>query len=163
MAQHDALAFWLPAPRDAVFDFFADARNLNTMTPPWLAFHIVDPTPPISMAVGTRITYRMRWRGLPLPWQSEIVDWRPNDVFTYAMRRGPYRSWVHEHIFETRDDGTYVLDRVTWSIWLAPLLEPLVGRWVARDVRRIFAHRAEAMIERFGGGHVLSTPEATSS
>ena len=43
---------WLPRPRDQVFPFFAKARNLETMTPPWLRSEVLTP-PPTPMRSGT--------------------------------------------------------------------------------------------------------------
>jgi ligand-binding SRPBCC domain-containing protein len=43
---------WLPRPRDEVFSFFAEARNLETITPPWLKFVVLTSTP-MEMRVGT--------------------------------------------------------------------------------------------------------------
>src|SRR5689334_12461749 len=45
---------WVPAGRDEVFPFFAQAGNLQRLTPPWLHFAIRTPEP-IAMARGTRI------------------------------------------------------------------------------------------------------------
>ena len=64
------------APPERAFPFFADAGNLEAITPPWLAFEILTPRP-IAMALGTLIDYRLRWRGLPLRWRTEIADWEP--------------------------------------------------------------------------------------
>lgn len=48
---------WLPRPLDEVFSFFAEARNLEALTPPWVGFEVLTP-PPITMACGTLIDYR---------------------------------------------------------------------------------------------------------
>jgi ligand-binding SRPBCC domain-containing protein len=41
-------------PLDDVFAFFAEADNLERITPPWLGFGLLSPDP-IEMGPGTRI------------------------------------------------------------------------------------------------------------
>ena len=65
----------LAVPLDAVFRFFSDAGNLEGLTPPWLRFRVVEGD--VSMFRGRRIDYRLRLRGLPLRWHSEITAWDP--------------------------------------------------------------------------------------
>src|SRR5579871_5848818 len=88
---------FLPRPLEEVFPFFADAGNLPILTPPWLHFHILT-TRPIEMRRGALIDYRLRIHGLPIRWQSEIVEWDPPHRFVDEQRRGPYRLWHHEHV-----------------------------------------------------------------
>lgn len=140
---------WLPCPRAEVFPFFADARNLETLTPPWLHFEVLTPEP-IAMRAGVRIDYRLRVHGIPLRWQSEISVWEPPVRFVDEQRRGPYRLWHHEHTFEERDGGTLCGDVVRYAAPGGPL-RPLIERLlVRRDVERIFAFRAARMRELFG-------------
>lgn len=150
---------WLPRPRNEVFPFFADARNLELITPDWLRFHILNP-PPITMRVGLKIDYRLRIRGFPARWQSEITAWEPPFRFVDEQRRGPYRTWHHEHRFEEKDGGTLCLDVIQYAAPGGPL-RPWIERWFVRpDVERIFAYRRRVLAERFGGE---SRPAPTGS
>ena len=137
----------LAYPRDQVFRFFAAAENLNLLTPLWLGFNILTPLP-IEMAVGTIIEYRIRLRGLPLTWRSEITEWQPPLAFCDEQRRGPYRFWIHRHTFEERADGTLVTDHVDYGVLGGALVNRL---FVAGELRRIFAYRREKLAELFPG------------
>lgn len=140
---------YLPRPIDTVFAFFADARNLEAITPPWLSFRITSDLP-IDMRDGARIDYRLKLRGLPITWRTLIRDWRPPRRFVDEQIAGPYRLWVHEHTFEPHEGGTLCRDRVTYDVPGGPL-RGLVNRlFVERDVQRIFAYRAEQLRQRFG-------------
>lgn len=136
---------WLPRRREEVFPFFADAFNLETLTPPWLKFEVLTPRP-IEMRVGLRIDYRLRLRGLPLRWQSEITAWEPPCRFVDEQRRGPYRAWIHEHTFAERDGGTLAQDVVRYGVIGGRLVNTL---FVRRDVERIFRFRQEKLREVF--------------
>jgi ligand-binding SRPBCC domain-containing protein len=145
---------WLPRPIGEVFAFFSDAHNLDRITPPWLHFTILTP-PGVALRAGTLLDYRLRWHRLPFRWQSEITEWDPPRRFVDVQRQGPYLQWVHRHEFEPRAGGTWVRDRVDYAIaggWLEPLLHRLL---VGPDVRRIFAHRREALAKLFGPAPTL--------
>ena len=49
---------WISRPIDEAFAFFADARNLEEITPPWLGFKIVSMSTD-SIEEGTTIRYRL--------------------------------------------------------------------------------------------------------
>ena len=135
---------WLPVPRERVFAFFAEAGNLETITPPWLRFEIMSPA--VAMTRGATIDYRLRIHGIPVRWRAEITVWDPPYRFVDEQRRGPYRRWVHTHTFTEERGGTRAADAVEFT---APG-GALVDRLVLRDVRRIFAFRSEMLHKRFG-------------
>ena len=136
---------WLPRPRDQVFPFFADAHNLESITPPWLKFEVLTRAP-IEMRAGTLIDYRIRVRGIPIRWRTEIAEWAPPRRFVDVQLRGPYTLWHHTHAFEERDGGTLCQDRVRYR--------PRGGRlvywlFVRRDVARVFKYRQQKLGQVF--------------
>ncbi len=138
---------WLPYPPQEVFPFFSDAFNLERITPPSLRFRVLA-KPPIEMAVGTLIDYRVSLRGIPMRWQSEITAWQPPHRFVDEQRRGPYRSWVHEHIFTAQNGGTLAQDVVHYAVPGGAIVQRL---FVASELGRIFDYRNAALKDYFSG------------
>ena len=136
---------WIPYPRKEVFEFFSRAENLEALTPRWLQFRIVSPTP-IGVKTGTRIRYRLRLYGIPLRWESEISAWEPPHRFVDEQRSGPYRLWIHEHEFLDHEQGTTIRDSVRYSVIANVLVNRLL---VAPDLRRIFEFRRQRIVEIF--------------
>jgi ligand-binding SRPBCC domain-containing protein len=134
----------VPRPLDEVFSFFAQARNLERITPPWLRFEVLTPEP-IAMAAGTLIDYRLRLRGIPLRWLSRIEEWEHERAFADRQLRGPYRLWHHRHEFAPRGGGTVVRDRVRYALPLGRLGSLAHGAFVRRDLERIFDYRRAAV------------------
>jgi len=131
---------------EELFPFFADAGNLEQLTPPWLHFRIVSPA--VAIRAGARIDYRLKVHGFPLKWRSEITVWEPPFRFIDVQTRGPYRSWIHEHTFEYRDGGTLMRDRVQYAVTGGALVRNLL---VAPDLEKIFNFRRARLECIFGG------------
>ncbi len=132
-------------PRQDIFDFFSRAETLNILTPPWLHFYILTPLP-IEMGVGTVITYRIRLRGIPVRWVSQITEWEPPIRFEDTQVHGPYSRWVHRHIFEETAEGTLAIDDVAYRVPGGRLVNRM---FVAGEVRRIFEYRRARLLELF--------------
>lgn len=133
-------------PLEEVFAFFANAHNLGLITPPWLNFSI-DSNERILMRAGTRIDYTIKMYGIPMRWRSEITRWEPGHLFVDEQRRGPYRSWVHEHRFAVIDSShTRIDDRVEYSVLGGRLTNKL---FIQAQLARIFDFRALKLNEIF--------------
>jgi ligand-binding SRPBCC domain-containing protein len=137
---------WLARSPTEIFPFFADAKNLGTITPPWLKFEVLTPGQ-IKMGVGTLIDYRISLHGIPLRWRTKITAWEPPFRFVDEQIKGPYRRWIHEHRFAKSGLGTLCSDRVRYAVLGGPLIRRL---FVEPDVKRIFAFRTNKLVELFG-------------
>jgi ligand-binding SRPBCC domain-containing protein len=139
----------LPGSPDDVFPFFADARNLEAITPPLLKFEVVTPGA-IEMQVGTLIQYQLTLRGIPVNWLTSIQAWEPGVRFVDQQVRGPYALWHHTHEFERHADGTLMTDTVRYAIGFGVLGEIAARAFVHRDVAGIFDFRREAVLPALG-------------
>ena len=145
----------VPLSVEDSFAFFADAHNLEALTPPWLRFRILTPRP-IPMRNGTTIEYALTLHRLPVRWRTEIVEWRPGRRFVDAQVKGPFRLWQHTHAFEERHDGTLIRDTVLYRMPYRALGAIAHRILIARDLERIFDYRRDA-VERLLG-RLRSTP-----
>ena len=132
----------LALPREQAFGFFADAGNLEAITPPWLGFRIATPRP-IEMRPGALIEYRLRLHAIPIRWRTRIEVWEPPLRFVDAQLSGPYAIWHHTHEFEAVGEATLMRDRVRYRIGFGPLGELAQWALVERDLAKIFDYRRE--------------------
>jgi ligand-binding SRPBCC domain-containing protein len=136
-------------PRSDVFAFFADARNLEAITPAFLHFEILPPIPQV-IRPGTLIDYRLSLFGVPFRWRTRIEAVEPEARFVDVQVRGPYRLWHHSHSFEDVPGGTRVGDRVRYALPLGLLGEAAHPIFVKRTLDRIFDHRRDRIAEILG-------------
>ncbi len=147
MAEHILTrSLTLDLPIREVFDFFADAVNLERITPPELNFKIITEQP-IDIKEGTLIDYKLRMRGLPLTWRTLISVWNPPFEFVDEALKSPYKQWIHKHTFtELAPDKTLIEDKVRYRLPLEPLGD--LGHWfVRRELDYIFDFRQKAVAE----------------
>ena len=134
----------LDLPRSEVFDFFADAVNLERITPPELNFHIITPQP-IEIGKGALIDYRLKLRGLPLTWKTIISVWNPPFEFVDEALKSPYKQWIHRHSFtEIEENKTLIEDEVRYRLPFEPIGDA-AHFFVRRELNYIFDFRQKAV------------------
>jgi ligand-binding SRPBCC domain-containing protein len=139
----------LDLPREAVFDFFADAGNLERITPPELNFQITQITTPqpIRIKKGTLIDYQLKLRGFPIKWQTIIFEWNPPSMFVDHALKSPYKQWTHRHTFtELAENKTLIEDEVKYRLPLEPFGD-LAHWFVRRELDYIFDFRQKIVRE----------------
>jgi ligand-binding SRPBCC domain-containing protein len=134
-----------PRPPEDVFPFFADARNLETITPPSLGFSVTTPGT-IEMRPGALIEYRLKLHSVPVGWRTTIAVWDPPHRFVDVQIKGPYRLWHHTHDFEPDGSGgTVMRDTVRYALPFGPLGAAAHRLLVRRDLSAIFDFRSQAI------------------
>lgn len=140
---------WVPNVPSSVFPYFANEKNLEAITPPWLNFRVLDKSTD-EMQEGTLIRYKLSLHGIPMRWRTRITHWRPESHFADFQEVGPYQKWHHSHDFESLGAGTLLLDKVRYRLPLGLIGELVAGAYVRHDVRKIFAYRQKVIAKIFG-------------
>jgi hypothetical protein len=105
---------------------------------------------PDQMRAGVLID-TLSLRGMPMRWRTEITAWDPPRRFEDRQLTGPYRQWLHTHLFEEADGGTTVRDEVRYRLRGPDLLTRPINRLLVQpDVSRIFAYRHGALEQALG-------------
>lgn len=139
---------YIPRPPAELFPFFADANNLETITPPNLNFKILSVTTP-NIQQGTLIDYSLRLHGFPIHWRTLIDCWAPPHQFVDQQLKGPYSLWHHTHSFEPLGSGTLMTDRVRFKLPLGFIGWLFGHHLVRKEVAGIFAFRHQKIRQLF--------------
>jgi ligand-binding SRPBCC domain-containing protein len=138
-------SLFVPRPRAEVFAFFADACNLQRITPQFLHFRILTPGP-IQMRAGTLIDYELKLYGIRFHWKTLIEEFTPASSFVDVQLTGPYRKWHHRHTFDDVSGGTEMRDRVEYELPLGPIGAAARALFVRRSLDRIFDYRNKTIM-----------------
>lgn len=137
---------YLPYGPEAVFPFFAEAKNLEKLTPPILNFTVLKMSTE-QIQSGSMIDYKLKIHGVPVRWRTEILDWQPPKKFTDTQLKGPYSKWHHTHEFKALGKGTLMTDLVRYRLPMGALGRAVAGHFVTSDVRKIFDYRKQVCAE----------------
>jgi ligand-binding SRPBCC domain-containing protein len=140
---------FVPKPLSEVFAFFADAANLEILTPGFLRFRILTPVP-VRMAPGTLIDYQIRIAGIPQRWKTLIEVFVTPRRFVDVQVRGPYALWRHRHEFSESVGGTTIRDSVEYEMPFGLLGVIVRELLVRRMLEAIFDYRRAKIEGIFG-------------
>ena len=140
---------YVPRPPVDVFPFFADARNLQRITPPFLHFRILSVSNHPLLA-GATLNYTLRLHYIPVFWRTLITEWKPPHRFVDTQQIGPFKHWDHLHEFVRTTHGTEMTDIVKFDLYCRQLATTPLLDWVNSDLTRIFEYRHKRTAEILG-------------
>ncbi|HOX87767.1 MAG TPA: SRPBCC family protein [bacterium] len=154
MAHHLHREQRVRASLEEVWTFFSDPRNLDTLTPPDLAFRIIG-DPAAGMYPGQMIEYRIRFvKGLWSKWLTEITHVEEPHFFIDEQRIGPYKLWHHEHRFIQQGEEILLVDHVTYVVGFGLIGDLLARLWINRKLAWIFDFRQRKTTGLFGSSRL---------
>jgi ligand-binding SRPBCC domain-containing protein len=80
------------------------------------------------IGLGQSVTWRASHFGIRWTMTSQITELEEPDRFVDAQLRGPFKAFRHEHRFRPTENGTEMLDSITFQAPLGPL------GWIAERV-----------------------------
>ncbi len=140
----------LPISVDQAWDFLSDPRNLKTITPDYMGFHILSGADR-PMFPGQIIQYIVTpVLGIKTKWVTEITHVRDKEYFVDEQRFGPYSLWHHKHFIKPIEGGVEMEDIVDYKVpmgILGQLVHPIL---VKPKLEEIFNYRTKKLEEIFG-------------
>ena len=140
----------LPITIEEGWGFLSNPKNLSCITPNYMKFKINDcDFKPVYQ--GQIIQYTVRpLLNIPLKWVTEITHVVNENYFVDEQRFGPYSLWHHKHFLREIDGGIEMEDIIHYKIQLGFIGEFLNFLFIKNQLKEIFKHRKNKLIEIFG-------------
>lgn len=135
---------------EKLWDFISDPNNLKRITPDYMGFDITSESIPNKMYQGQIITYRVSpLLGIKTTWVTEITHIEEGKFFVDEQRVGPYKLWHHQHQLKPLEEGTLMIDIVTYSPPFGFMGKLANMLFIRRKLNEIFDFRRKALEEIF--------------
>jgi ligand-binding SRPBCC domain-containing protein len=140
----------LPITLEQAWNFLSDPKNLKTITPSYMGFHILSGADR-PMYPGQIIQYIVTpVLGIKTKWVTEITHVVDKKFFVDEQRFGPYALWHHKHFIKEIPGGVEMEDIIDYKVpfgILGQMVHPII---VKPKLEEIFAYRQKKLIQLFG-------------
>lgn len=141
---------FLPIDINTAWDFFSSPKNLATLTPPELEFKILTQLKDKEFYKGMLIDYRLKpLLGIPVNWQTEIIEVDQPKKFIDKQLKGPYKIWEHTHIFIQQDNGILMKDHLKYALPFGIIGKMAHFLLIKKKIENIFIYRKKILKEIF--------------
>lgn len=140
---------FLPISKETAWDFLSDPKNLKTITPDYMGFHILSGADK-KMYAGQIIQYIVTpVLGIKTKWVTEITHMNEGHYFVDEQRFGPYSLWHHKHFLTTVEGGVEMEDIIDYKLPFGILGQALHPILVKPKLDEIFSYRKEKLSALF--------------
>lgn len=141
----------IPITLNQAWLFFTNPGNLTKLTPKSMGFDITSPLNyQGEIYPGKIITYTIH----PFPlmsvnWVTEITQVKEFEYFIDEQRFGPYKMWHHQHSFKETDEGTMIIDNVSYKMPMGIFGKIAHSIFVKKKIIDIFTYRNKILKRLF--------------
>ncbi len=132
---------FIDAPVEVVFAFHQRPDAIELLTPPERNIEVVHRSGGIE--AGAIVEFLIPVGPFRIRWLAHHIAYEKNRVFIDEQRKGPFAAWVHAHHFAVEGEGTRLTDSIEFAMPGGRMVEAVAGRWIKRDLRRMFEYRHE--------------------
>lgn len=141
----------LNCDRETAWMFFSSPNNLAKITPKDMGFTVLSGfNDDDAIYEGMLIDYTVSpLFGVPLKWQTKIIQVDYLVSFTDFQEKGPYKLWHHHHEFLPNEKGVLMKDTVDYELpfgFLGTIVHVLL---VKNKVKSIFDYRHQVLEKMF--------------
>lgn len=133
----------LEAAAAEVFRFHARPQAFERLTPAWMRVVVLERHG--GIAPGSRVVIDAPVGPFRARWVLEHRDYIEGRQFRDVQLSGPFQRWVHTHSVEPSGDASVLTDEIQYEMPMSPLGDLVAGRYVERELDRVFAYRHAVM------------------
>ena len=135
---------------DTAWRFFSSPMNLSEITPKDMAFTVLSEDQDQPIFEGMLIDYSVSpLLGIPLKWQTKIIQVEHQKSFTDFQQKGPYKYWKHFHEFIPNEKGILMKDTVEYELPFGVLGNIVHSLLVKKKLNKIFDYRHQVLKKLF--------------
>lgn len=135
---------------DTAWRFFSSPMNLSEITPKDIAFTVLSEDQDQPIFEGMLINYSVSpLLGIPLKWQTKIIQVEHQKSFTDFQQKGPYKYWKHFHEFIPNEKGILMKDTVEYELPFGVLGNIVHSLLVKKKLNKIFDYRHQVLKQLF--------------
>ena len=135
---------------DTAWQFFSSPMNLSEITPKDMAFTVLSEEQDQPIFEGMLIDYSVSpLLGIPLKWQTKIIQVEHQKSFTDFQQKGPYKYWKHFHEFIPNEKGILMKDTVEYELPFGVLGNIVHSLLVKKKLNKIFDYRQHVLKKLF--------------
>jgi uncharacterized protein len=145
----------LPHSVEQVFAWHERKGAFERLSPPWEKIKVVASSGSISD--GSRVTLKVPLAFLPMEWVLEHTGYIKNVKFQDKQISGPFESYIHTHLFTSRDDdATVIEDSIEYTLlfskmlhasWFKPFRfgKEYLEKYIHKNLKRVFTYRQRVL------------------
>ncbi|MFV0190993.1 MULTISPECIES: SRPBCC family protein [unclassified Empedobacter] len=135
---------------DTAWQFFSSPMNLSEITPKDMAFTVLSEDQDQPIFEGMLIDYTVSpLLGIPLKWQTKIIQVEHQKSFTDFQQKGPYKYWKHFHEFIPNENGVFMKDTVEYELPFGIFGNIVHFLLVKKKLNNIFDYRQHVLKKLF--------------